>query len=280
MKTQEQIWTVLVNANPVPDVDVFGRENVEDAAHLAALNQGSSGMTQLSTKQDEPRQSNRRPMAWLAAAAFVAMVGLVVFLLNQGAEESPTATNPVQTTVGEPVPTTTPEAAPTTQPAPTSTVDAAEAEWEAIPIGSFELEIGQQYRTSPGGFFVPLAFQVPPYDDTADRRLIRPFDSAEFVVFACHESSEAECGEIFIFDPRVSTVEEAVDSVLSMPGPAFTEPTPIEIAGASGVQFDASLQEPGSATLHSGALHLLPGRRRPMTAGSIASMASRRATTS
>lgn len=248
MKTNEQIWTLLVEANPVPDVEVFGRENVGYATHLAALDQGSSGMTQLSTKQDESRQRNERSVAWLAAAAFVAVVGLAIFLLNQGAAEDPVATNPVPTTVA--APTTTPDAAPTTQPSPTTTVDVVEAEWEATPIASFELEMGEQYRSSPSGFVVPFAFQVPPYDDTAGRRFIRPFDSAEFVLFACEQPPGGECGEIFIFDPRVSTLEEAVDAVTSMSGPTFTEPTPTEIAGARGVEFEASLEEPGSATLH------------------------------
>lgn len=250
MKTKEQIWTLLVEANPVPDVDVFGKENAEYATHLAALDQGSSGMTQLSTKQHESRQRNERSVAWLAAAALVAVVGLAIFLINQGAVQDPVATNPVPTTVAEPTPTNAPDAAPTTQPSPTTTVDVVEAEWEAIPIGSFELEMGEQYRSSPSGFIVPFAFQVPAYDDTAGRRFIRPFDSAEFVYFACEQPPGVECGEIFVFDPRVSTLEEAVDAVTSMSGPTFTEPTATEIAGAPGVEFEASFEEPGSATLH------------------------------
>jgi hypothetical protein len=250
VKTQDQIWIALIEANPVPDVDVFGRENKEDATHLATLQQGSSEMTQLSTKQQEETGKRNRSMAWLAAAALVVLAGVALLLFNQGAEEAPVATDPVPTTVAEPVPTTAPEATPTTQPTPTTTVDPAEAEWEAIPLGVFDLEVGQQYRSSPSGFIAPFAYTVPRYDEAEGRRLIRAFDSPEFVIFACEGSSGEECGEVFVLDPRVATVEEAVESTTSRPGASFTEPTPIDVAGAEGVTFDASLDEPGSATLH------------------------------
>ena len=95
VKTQQQAWAALVEANPVPDVDVFSRENVEDATHLATHNQGSSGMTQLETKAEQ-RKPKKSGVLWLVAAAVALLVGVGLIVVNQN-EQTPVADRPAPT---------------------------------------------------------------------------------------------------------------------------------------------------------------------------------------
>ncbi len=101
MKTEEQVWRVIVDSNPVPDVNVYGREQTEGSAYLATLER-SSGMTQVDTKPKETRDSRRPIATWLVAAVLVVVAGVAVALLSLNDNEAPAS---------EPTPSTNVESA-------------------------------------------------------------------------------------------------------------------------------------------------------------------------
>ena len=220
MKTQEQVWTVLIESNPVPDVNAFGRENMDDATHLATLQKGSSEMTQLETRQEED-QRRRGPILWLAAAVLVAVVGLAVLILNQGTEEPPPATNPVPTTL----------APPTTEAAPTTTV--AESALADIPV----------WLRSGNGQWVPAQSAIPFAFTNTDGwnsvgtalteerfTICPPTEDGRFPL--CNLAIVA----VLFLEPE--TIEETRDLLASFDGAELGEEQPITIDGAPGIRFE------------------------------------------
>lgn len=236
MTSEKQAVVLLAAANPIPDEESLDLDSV--TAQLTELTHGSSDMTQLSTKQEDKQDRKARPLIWLAAAVTALLLGAVLLLTNRASEEIPPATDPVPTTVAEPVPTTAPETTPTTQGAPATTIDRAEASWQAIPLPIFGFDAGGQYRT--GDFFVPAAYTVP---DASWERMI---ESVEYLWLCKEPDDVGNCqAAVWLFDPLASSVDEAVDSLTSRPGPTFSEPEPVEVGGASGRTFQvAAGQEP------------------------------------
>lgn len=228
MKTQDQVWSALVDSNPVPDVDVFGRQSVDEATHLATLQQGSSEVTQLSTKQQETQKRNRAGIAWLAAAAVVALVGAAIIFLNQGNEEQPPATQPVPTTLAQPS---------TTVPQPTTTV--VESALADVPIWT---GTGRGQWT-PAKSTIPFAFTNA--DDwnslnlslTEERFTICPSpDEGRFSM--CHLASVAV---LFL---EQETIEETRDFLAAFDGAELGEEEAINIDDASGIRFEFAHEVP------------------------------------
>lgn len=222
MKTQDQVWAALVEANPVPDVDVFGRDNMDDATHLATLQQGSSEVTQLTTKQEEKEQRGRGPVILLAAAVVVALVGVAIFLLNQGGEEAPTATDPVPTTVAEQT---------------TTVVESALADipvWLGSGTGQWK----------PATSAIPFAFTNA--DDwnslnmalTEERFSICPSPSDGPRFSMCNLASVA----VLFLD--YETVDETRGFLSTFEGAELGEEQPITIDGASGIRFEFTHEVP------------------------------------
>jgi hypothetical protein len=81
VRTEEQVWTILVEANPVPDVDR------DEATDLATPMRRSSEMTQLDTRKTDEKPSTRPPMVWLAAAIAIVVVGALIILTRSGGDE-------------------------------------------------------------------------------------------------------------------------------------------------------------------------------------------------
>lgn len=97
MKTEEQVWKVVVDSNPVPDVNVYGREQIGGTAYLATLEKRSSEMTQVDTKPTDEKGSGPK-LTWLVAAVLAVVAGVAVIWLNQSNEGAP-ATQPTQSTI-------------------------------------------------------------------------------------------------------------------------------------------------------------------------------------
>lgn len=152
MKTEEQVWTVLVETNPVPDVNQYGRDEVGGAAYLATLEPRSSEMTQVETAKES--ETPKRPLGpWLIAAAAAVVLGVTVVLVTSNSETAPVATIPTPTTVVDATPTTISEQTetPTTQPAtPTTTLplilDGRYAVPDEVPPGTYRLWGGAATR--------------------------------------------------------------------------------------------------------------------------------------
>ncbi len=97
MKTEEQVWQIIVDSNPVPDVNVYARGNTEGSAYLATLEKRSSEVTQVETKHKEEERSRRPKPSWLVAAALVVIAGVAAIVLSQDAAVDP-ANQPTLTT--------------------------------------------------------------------------------------------------------------------------------------------------------------------------------------
>lgn len=215
MKTQDQVWAALIESNPVPDVDVFGRENMDDATHLATLQKGSSEMTQLSTKEEETAQRSRS-MAWLAAAVLVVLVGVAVVLLNQGDEEAPTATDPPPTTLAQ------------------SSTTVIESALSDIPVW---LGRGNGQWT-PAKSRIPYAFTNAEgwnsfhQSATEERFSLCPGIPEDATVSACNLAAVS----VHFLD--YETVDETREFLASFEGAELVDEQPIAIDSAPGIRFE------------------------------------------
>lgn len=130
MTTEERVMTLLIEANPIPDIDSLDLVDVGGTTYLATLNQRSSEMIQIEETPPEVAPKRRRPIVAAALTAVIGLiVGLVLVISNQTAEETPPATDPTPTTAV--TPTTIADV-----------VDPAEAAALAIATGFFEARAG------------------------------------------------------------------------------------------------------------------------------------------
>jgi hypothetical protein len=97
VKTEEQVWTVLVETNPVPDVNQYGHDEDGGAAYLATLEPRSSEVTQLDAKQTESTSPKRSMVPWLIAAGVAAVIGVAVIIASLNTEEAPVVDQPTLT---------------------------------------------------------------------------------------------------------------------------------------------------------------------------------------
>lgn len=152
MIAEERVMAIFVEANPAPDVDDLRLIEVGSAVYLANLEQRSSEVTTLDTKQD--RDTKRTPpiIPWLVAAGVILVIAVALILKSQGAEEPPVLTTPVSTTVP-----TEPD------------LGQLEGTWSSgnltliLGAGTYELKVGANtfdrgtFRADPGG---QISFQT------------------------------------------------------------------------------------------------------------------------
>ena len=93
MITEERVMTLFDEANPIPDVDSLDLVEVGATRYLATLEQRSSGMTQLDTKQKDQEQKKTVRQRWLVAAVVIILAGVALLLINQS-DETPVADQP------------------------------------------------------------------------------------------------------------------------------------------------------------------------------------------
>lgn len=92
MTTEERVWTLLVEANPIPEVGASDPEEIDIATHLATLEERSSEMVQVDTESKAEQRRRRGKTRWLAAAAvLVAIVGAVALVISQRMDDKPLA---------------------------------------------------------------------------------------------------------------------------------------------------------------------------------------------
>lgn len=108
MVTDERLNTLLVHANPVPDVEAIELVEIGATAYLKSVEQRSSAVTQLDTKTETPEKKTNRGLIVVLAAAAAVILAVAVVLLQD--DSAPIADDPVATTAVL-VPTTVPEEA-------------------------------------------------------------------------------------------------------------------------------------------------------------------------
>lgn len=216
MITEDKVMTIFVEANPAPDVDDLDLVEVGSTECLATLQQGSSEMTQLSTQEQETHEPSRTSMGWLAVALVAILVGVAVLILNQGAEEAPTATDAVPTTVAE---------------SSTTVVESALAD---IPVW---LGRGNGQWT-PAKSRIPFAFTNAEgwnsfnQSATEERFSLCPGSSAGGTVSMCNVAAVS----VLFLD--YETVDETREFLASFEGAELGDEQPIAIDGAPGIRFE------------------------------------------
>lgn len=93
MNIETQVLALFEEGNPIPDLDGLEPINLDAAAYLATLEQRSSGMTQLDTKQKDQEQKKTVRQRWLVAAVAIILAGVALILINQS-DEAPIADQP------------------------------------------------------------------------------------------------------------------------------------------------------------------------------------------
>ena len=106
MSTESQVMALLEEGNPETEISETAWSETTATAYLATLEQRSSEVTQLDTKQTDPTSSKRSMMPWLIAAALAAVVGVAIIVSNQNSGEVPVVDEPTPTTVVDAAPTT------------------------------------------------------------------------------------------------------------------------------------------------------------------------------
>ncbi len=101
MTREDQVFTLLVESNPVARVDDIDFELVGGAHYLDDIERRSSEVTQLDTKTETPEQNKTRNRGLiLGLAAAVAVVLVLAVVLSQE-DAPPVADDPVVTTLSQ-----------------------------------------------------------------------------------------------------------------------------------------------------------------------------------
>jgi hypothetical protein len=217
--TEDQGLLMLRRANPVPEAEI--ETDVSDVRLHQAIEQRSSEVTQLSTQKQETPKRNRSSMAWLAAAAVVVLVGAAIIFFNQGAEESPPATEVVPTTVAPPT---------TTAPPSTTVPESALAD---MPV----------WLRSGNGQWVPAQSAIPfAFTNTDDwNSLGTALNEERFTICPSTEDgafSLCNLASVAVLFLEPETIEETRDLLASFEGAELGEEQPITIDGAPGIRFE------------------------------------------
>lgn len=224
MKTEERVMTYLTESNPIPDPDSIDLAETGGAAYLATLEQRSSAVTQLDTRETKEEKSGTKA-AWLVAAAVV-VAGVAVILLNQGSGGPSVATQPTtQTTLAT---------TPTTVAPPPTAVEVADP-WESISTSL--LGVAGEYRSN--GFFVPFSYTVP------EDWWLKPDQAADFFGIGADTVEVQQLTDgIFLWDLGAGTVDGTISQLIGSDRLEATDPVPTSIGGASGVSLDMTTDDP------------------------------------
>lgn len=86
--TEERVMTLLAQANPVPDVDALHLTEMEGSRYLAAIDQRSTDVLDIESRQESTPKKTRDPWArWSLAAAGILLLGtlgLFIFDAREG----------------------------------------------------------------------------------------------------------------------------------------------------------------------------------------------------
>lgn len=213
MTSEERAVALLAAANPIPDEESLDLDPV--TAQLSELTRRSSKVTELDTRRESTEEQRRnRPMLFMAAAVAVVVVGLTVFVLTQSDNQAPVVEEPV----------------PTTAAITSTTVDQAEAAWEAIPPFTGAGPADATHRTAI--LSVPFSFKGAGGWNTVTST------QEKFVIELQPGPTLVHFGVLV----RSGTVDETIDQFATaheaFPDAEMTIPEAVTLAGASGMMFE------------------------------------------
>lgn len=222
MSIEDHVIALIDEGNPVPDPDDLVVEPIDVPAYLATLSRWSSEMTKVETETIEERDEKRPALPWLAAAVVVVILGVVAILMNQDTETPPAATEPAPAST---VPEAIEEA---TLPTPTTIIDAAEAEWEAIP----------PFFGGPAGHYRVQGFE-PEFSFDAPDGWNSPGDSlGDYVEMYRLEDRDKEItGGVYFFRRDNTTPDGQVNRFLDSDDFDTTATESVSVGGAEGVRL-------------------------------------------
>lgn len=85
--TEERVMILLAQANPVPDVDALHLTEIEGSRYLAAIDQRSTDVLDIDSRQESKPGKARGPWArWSLAAAGILMLGTLGLFILDGRE--------------------------------------------------------------------------------------------------------------------------------------------------------------------------------------------------
>lgn len=84
MNTQDRVWTLLIEANPVPSVDVYATSETDVTAALTELEERSSAMTQTKKRTGQVESRRGPAIRWMAGAAVAVLAGAIFLTTWQG----------------------------------------------------------------------------------------------------------------------------------------------------------------------------------------------------
>ncbi len=93
MNIETQVLALFEEGNPIPDLDELEPVDIDAAAYLATLEQRSSQVIQLDTKQNDQAQKKTVRQRSLVAAVAIILAGVALIFINQSGE-TPVADQP------------------------------------------------------------------------------------------------------------------------------------------------------------------------------------------
>lgn len=97
MSNESRVVMLFEEANPVPDEQALEETRIEPVTYLASLQQRSSPAAESGRRPNTESRSGRKGTRWLAAAALLAMVGLVSLVTAQTTADRRPADGPKAT---------------------------------------------------------------------------------------------------------------------------------------------------------------------------------------
>jgi len=241
--TEEKGVMMLAGANPVPQLDLVDVD-VEAAMYLATLEQRSSEVTNLDTKQAEPTSPKRPLGPWLIAAAAAVILGVAIVLVTSNSETAPVATTPTPTSVVDAAPTTISGQTETTS-APTTTLGQSSTTVIESALSDIPLWMGSGIgQWTPARSRIPFA--ITNGDNwnsfnlvlTDERFSLCPSPPGGGQFPLCNLASVAV---LFL---GFETVDETREFLASFEEAELVDEKPISIGGATGIRFEFAHEVP------------------------------------
>lgn len=206
MSRESFVMALLEEGNPATELGDHAWSHLDATAYLATLHERSSEVTQLDTRPGEATRRTRRGWA-LGLSAVVAVVLVVLLATLVGGDEAPP--------VDEPVPSTTV----VTQ----TTIDEAEAAWEAIPPSAS--------RGSGRTVVFEPAFSIAASGDWQSVRTSEDY----FVI-----RNEGTTLSVITWEGSVEDAVTMFSDVHQTLGATMTQPAQARVGAAEGLSFDSS----------------------------------------
>ena len=236
MRTEDQVWSMLVDANPIPDSALYARRSKVARSPLGNHEKRSEMMTERDMSPDNGRKRGGSWVTLAAAGLAVVLVGAIAWAISKQPASDAVAvaeTEPSTSTVVTQPAVSSTSISPTSTTLPTLTSD----DWEAIPFGMGGA--AGEYRTN--GFGVDFRFTVP-------AGWLRIEQEDEFLMpLAPGSGCETQPCDALIFVTTSQSVEDVVSQLSSLEGVGVEPEGAVSVGGADGMALTVSVDPEASA---------------------------------